>query len=95
MRLNTSPTVDISIGERKKVKDLIKPYKFLIKYDDSLNGTTDREQIDSILKEMNSWKVSQLVPGTNEMNKEQMKAFFEETNQFTLYFQGEVPLACL
>lgn len=90
--IETSPTVNISIGERKKVQDLIKPYKFLIKYNDSLNGTTDQEQIDSILKEMNSWKVSQLVPGPNEMNKEQMKAFFGETNQFTLYFQGEVPL---
>ena len=44
---------------------------------------------------MNSWKVSQLVPGANEMNKEQMKAFFQETNQFTLYFQGEVPLVCV
>ena len=90
--IEQSPTVDISIGERKKVQDIIKPYKFLIKYDGSLNGTTEQQQIDTIMKEMNSWKVSQLVPGEKEMNKEQMKAFFEETNQFTLYFQGEVPL---
>ncbi|WP_252504951.1 YycH family regulatory protein [Sporosarcina sp. Marseille-Q4943] len=94
-RLDTieqSPTVDISIGERRKVQDIIKPYKILIKYEESLNGTTDQIRIDSIMREMNSWKVTQLVPGQNEMNKGQMKAFFEDTNQFTLYFQGDVPL---
>lgn len=91
--IEQSPTVDISIGEQKKVQDLIKPYKFLIKYEESLNGTTDQLQIDSIMMEMNSWKVSQLVRGPNEMNKKQLKAFFEETNQFTLYFQGQVPLS--
>ena len=41
--IEQSPTVDISIGERKKVQDIIKPYKFLIKYEDSLNGTTEQE----------------------------------------------------
>ncbi|MFC5601682.1 YycH family regulatory protein [Sporosarcina koreensis] len=90
--IEQSPTVDISIGASKKVEDIIKPYKFLIKYDDSLNGTTEQEWIDHILKEMDTWKVTQLVREPNEMNKGQMKSFFEQTNQFTLFFQGEVPL---
>jgi regulatory protein YycH of two-component signal transduction system YycFG len=91
--IEQSPTVDISIGEQKKLQDIIKPYKFLIKYESSLNGTTDEKQIDAIIKEMNSWRISQLVPAEDEMKKDQMKAFFEHTNQFTFYFQGEVPLS--
>lgn len=90
--IEQSPTVDISIGDRKQVEDIIKPYKFLIKYDDRLKGTTEQKQIDNVLREMDSWKVSQLVREPNEMNKGQMKIFLEQPNQFTLYFQGEVPL---
>ncbi|MCM3712331.1 YycH family regulatory protein [Sporosarcina luteola] len=91
--IEQSPTVDISIGERKQVDDIIKPYKFHIKYDESLKGTTDQKIIDHVLKEMKAWKVYQLTPVQNEMNRTQMKAFFEQPNQFTLYFQGDVPLA--
>lgn len=94
-RLDTieqSPTVDISIGARKQVEDIIKPYKFLIKYDESFRGTTEQNRIDHIVREMGTWKVSQLALEPNEMNKGQMKSFFEQTNQFTLFFQGEVPL---
>jgi len=90
--IEQSPTVDISIGARKQVEDIIKPYKFLIKYDETLNGTTDQVIIDNVLKEMKSWKVSELEYDQIEMNKAQLKAFFEQPNQFTLYFQGEVPL---
>lgn len=90
--IEQSPTVDISIGERKQEEDVIKPYKFLIKYEETLNGTTEQERIDHIVREMGTWKVSQLVREPNEMNKGQMKSFFEQANQFTLFFQGEVPL---
>ncbi|MCG7345809.1 two-component system activity regulator YycH [Sporosarcina sp. ACRSL] len=90
--IEQSPTVDISIGERKKDHDIIKPYKFVIKYDEALRGTTEQTKIDQVLKEMSTWKVSQLVREPNEMNKTEMKAFFEQTNQFTMYFQGDVPL---
>ncbi|WP_432362715.1 YycH family regulatory protein [Sporosarcina sp. UB5] len=95
-RLDTieqSPTVDISIGERKQVQDIIKPYKFIIKYDDDLKGTTDENIIDEVMRELDTWKVPQLEYIQDEMNKEQMKKFFEQPNQFTLYFQGDVPLA--
>lgn len=90
--IEQSPTVDISIGDRKQVKDIVKPYKFLIKYEERLKGTTEQKQVDNVLKEMGTWKVSRLVREPNEMNKAQMKVFLEQPNQFTLYFQGEVPL---
>ena len=90
--IEQSPTVDISIGASKQVEAIIKPYKFLIKYDESLNGTTEQGQIDQIVREMGTWEVIQLVKEPNEMNKGQMKSFFEQPNQFTLFFQGEVPL---
>jgi regulatory protein YycH of two-component signal transduction system YycFG len=90
--IEQSPTVDISIGARKQVEDIIKPYKLLFKYEDTLNGTTDQKIIDNVLKEMKSWKVSELEYDQIEMNKAQLKSFFEQPNQFTLYFQGKVPL---
>lgn len=90
--IEQSPTVDISIGASKQIEDIIKPYKFLIKYDESLNGTTEQARIDHIVREMGTWKVFKLVREPNEMNKDQMKSFFEQTNQFTLFFQGDVPL---
>lgn len=90
--IDQSKTVDISIGQQKDVKDVIKPYKFLIKYEEELKGTTDQIAIDKILRDMGTWKVSQLMQDPTEMNKVQMKEFFEQPNQFTLYFNGQVPL---
>lgn len=91
--IEQSPTVDISIGSRKQVEDIIKPYKFLIKHDEELKGTTDQKFINNVLKEMKTWKVSQMVYEPTEMSRAQMKSFFEQPNQFTLYFQGVVPLS--
>lgn len=90
--IEQSPTVDISIGQRKNVKDIIKPYKFIIKTDEFMKGTTEQKDIDEIVDEMRTWKITQLLKDPVEMNKTQMNEFFQQQNQFTLYFQGDVPL---
>ncbi|GEN84545.1 hypothetical protein SLU01_28570 [Sporosarcina luteola] len=90
--IEQSPTVDISIGEREQLQDVIKPYKLLIKYDGDLKGTTEQEDIDKVLSEMSKWKISQLVRDPKEMNKAQMKEFFQQPNQYTMYFHAAVPL---
>ncbi|MBD7984175.1 hypothetical protein H9649_06255 [Sporosarcina sp. Sa2YVA2] len=91
--IDQSQTVDISIGKRKNVEEIIKPYKFLIKTDDFLKGTTEQEDLEKIIDEMATWKITQLLKDPVEMNKKQMNSFFEQPNQFTLYFQGDVPLS--
>ncbi|WOV87542.1 two-component system activity regulator YycH [Sporosarcina oncorhynchi] len=91
--IEQSPTVDISIGQRKNVKEIIKPYKFMIKNDEFMRGTTEQLDIDQIVNEMATWKITQLLRNPVEMNKKQMNEFFRQQNQFTLYFQGDVPLS--
>ncbi|WP_336824554.1 two-component system activity regulator YycH [Sporosarcina sp. USHLN248] len=86
------PTVDISIGERLQIKDIIKPYKLTIQYEDGLKGTTDLQDIEKVTNEMSRWKISQLTLVDNEMNREKFKSFLEQPNQYTLYFHGQVPL---
>ena len=46
------PTVDISISKRATIDDVIKPYKSIFRFEDSLTGTTDSAEIEHIIKAM-------------------------------------------
>ncbi len=54
------PPVDISIGDKKKrIDEIIKPYKIVFNFDDELKGTTDSDKIDRIMDEITDWKIAE------------------------------------
>jgi regulatory protein YycH of two-component signal transduction system YycFG len=87
-----SPPVDVSIAEKKKVIEIIKPYKTVFNFDDTLRGTTDQTDIDGIVDEMLEWKISNIALVNNNFLAEDLSKLLRKKNRFTLYFHGEVPL---
>ena len=59
--IEQKPTVDISISNRATIDEVIKPYKSIFRFQDSLTGTTDSTEIEHILKAMKTWTISEVV----------------------------------
>ncbi|PID13970.1 hypothetical protein CSV63_15200 [Sporosarcina sp. P34] len=85
-------TVDISISEKKTIDEIIKPYKVITNLKDQILGSTDAEKIDRILKEMNTWDLSNLQLVRQDMNKFNIAQTLRQPSQMALYFTGEVPM---
>ncbi len=86
------PPVDVSIAEKKKISEIIKPYKTVFNFDDMLRGTTSQTDIDAIVDEMTEWQISNIALVNNDFQAEDLSKLLRKKNRFTLYFHGEVPL---
>ena len=87
------PPVDISIGDKKKrIDEIIKPYKMVFNFDDELKGTTDSDKIDRIMDEITDWKIAEFAPVHDNFDEEDQSKLLRTSNQFTLFFQSEIPL---
>nr|WP_255551276.1 two-component system activity regulator YycH [Sporosarcina sp. E16_8] len=90
--IEQSPPVDISIGNKKKVDEIIKPYKVVFNFDDELKGTTDSDKINRIMDEITEWEIADFVPVNDNFDAEERSKLLRTSNQFTLHFQSEIPL---
>ncbi|WP_186671917.1 YycH family regulatory protein [Sporosarcina sp. BP05] len=87
------PPVDISIGGKKKIDEIIKPYKVLFNFDDVLKGTTDSDKIDRIMDKITDWKIADITPVDENFTTEDISTFLRKPNRFTVFFQSEIPLS--
>ncbi len=86
------PPVDISIGDKKKIDEIIKPYKVVFNFDNELKGTTDSDKIDRIMDEISEWKIADIASVPRNFDAEDLSKLLRTPNQFTLYFPSDVPL---
>lgn len=85
-------TTDVSIAEKRKVEEVIVPYKVVYRTeDDQLRGENAPERIDELLEEVNRWSVRGLTMETERFTKERMKKVLAQPHSYLLYFHGEVP----
>jgi len=87
------PPVDISLGDKKKIDEIIKPYKVVFNFDDALKGTTDSDKIDRIMNEITDWKIADITPVDENFTTEDISTLLRKPNRFTLFFQSEIPLS--
>ncbi len=91
--VSTLPTVDISIAEKTMTKEVIKPYKVVMNFDGDLRGTYATEEIENIVDEMQKWEVTNIMLADNDYTTSEQDILVRKSNQFILYFNGDVPLS--
>lgn len=91
-KIEQSPTVDISIAEKKEIGEIIKPYKALFHFEEGFQGTFDPEEIDHIVQQMQDWTITDVRIIDTKFTEKKLDKLLHEHNQFTLFFHGEVPL---
>ena len=89
--IDQKPTVDISISNRATIDEVIKPYKSIFHFPDSLTGTTDSTEIEHIIKAMKNWTISGVVEDQN-FDADKLNLLMNKKNSFTLFYHSEVPL---
>lgn len=87
------PPVDISIGDKKKIDEIIKPYKVVFNFDNALKGTTDSDKIDRIMDEITDWKIADISPVYDNFTTENISTLLRKPNRFIVFFQSEIPLS--
>lgn len=87
------PPVDISIGDKKKIDEIIKPYKMVFNFENDLKGTTDSDKIDRIMGEITDWRITEITPVDNNFTSEDISTLLRKPNRFTVFFQSEIPLS--
>jgi regulatory protein YycH of two-component signal transduction system YycFG len=91
--MDQSPTTDtIAIARKESIDQLIKPYKTIFNFNDSLRGTVNPKEIDMIIDEISDWKITDISLVNQNFGAEEWGALLRKPNRFTLYYHGEVPL---
>ncbi|MFC5589988.1 YycH family regulatory protein [Sporosarcina soli] len=91
--MDQSPTTDnIAIANKESIDQIIKPYKTVFNFNDSLRGTVNAKEIDMIIDEISDWKITDISLVNQNFGAEEWGALLRKPNRFTLYYHGEVPL---
>ncbi|PSL40022.1 regulatory protein YycH of two-component signal transduction system YycFG [Planomicrobium soli] len=90
--IETTPAVDVSIGEKRTVEQVVRPIKVLYHQEDSVTGTTDRKRIDPLLATMKLWQIHDMTEKEKDASAETLQSYMHEPNRVVLYYPGTVPL---
>lgn len=86
------PVVNISIAEKKKMEDVVKPYRLLISQPENLRGSYSIVDINNIINPMKNWEVETVKLFSNNTNAGQINELINKPYTSTLFFQADVPI---
>lgn len=89
--IKTTPIVNISIADTKRVDDVIKPYKMVVSLEDDMKGTMASFDLDRVVNAMKSWEIRDLMFESNNSSDIKLNEMIGASNRFTLFFAADVP----
>lgn len=89
---NETPIVDISIAEKKKIEDVVKPYRLLYSHEEMFTGSNSKVNIETVLNSMKTWEIQAVEPLNNKASYEQINDYIKTPNRITLFYSAEVPI---
>ena len=86
------PVVNISIAEKKKMEDVIKPYRLLISQPENLRGSYSIVDINNVINPMKNWEIETVKLYSNNTNAGQVNELINKPYTSTLFFQADIPI---
>lgn len=83
--------LDISIAEKRKIENLIMPYK-VVYNGEVLKGTQNELRLEELQKEMKAWDILSLQLKSEKYQVGQLKEILKTQQSMLIYYHGEVPL---
>ncbi|WP_166462416.1 YycH family regulatory protein [Psychrobacillus vulpis] len=87
-----TPIVNISIAEKKKMEDVVKPYRILYSQEETLNGSITSPNIEKVLSSLKKWEIQTVELLNNKASFQQINDYIKTPNRITLFYPAEVPL---
>lgn len=89
---NETPILDISIAEKKRLEDVIKPYRLLFSQGETITGSATVPNIDRVLNLMKSWQIQTVQLHDSEATSEEINEYITSPNRSTFFFTTDVPI---
>ncbi|WP_391118701.1 YycH family regulatory protein [Psychrobacillus sp. L3] len=90
--IDTPPIVDISIAEKKRIEDLVKPYRILYSHGETLTGSETPLNIEKVFNSMKTWELKKIEPVNNKASFLQINDYITMSNRVTFFYPTEVPI---
>ncbi|TWT27025.1 YycH family regulatory protein [Planomicrobium sp. CPCC 101110] len=90
--IETTPAVDVSIGDKRTVEQVVRPTKVLYHQEDKVTGTTNRKGIDPLLTSMKLWQIHDVTEKEKKASANTLQSYMHQPNRVILYYPGSVPL---
>ncbi|WP_240758510.1 YycH family regulatory protein [Lysinibacillus sp. SGAir0095] len=82
----------VTLGQKKDIQEVIKPYRILIHENGSFLGTTTSTAIDNVIEAIQDLDATELRFIQSNLSDEKMNNMVHSENQITLFFSAEVPI---
>lgn len=92
---NETETTEVTIGQKKKIEDVLNPYKVIFHQNNQWNGTVSASVIDDLMGLFKHWKVNTFSQVDSNMTVEELNDLMHQKNSFTLFFMGNIPFPTL
>lgn len=89
--IKTTPLLNISIAEQKRVDDVIKPYKMIASRESSMTGSMSPFDLERVVNVMKNWEVSDLTLENSNLSAADLNELIHAHDHFTLFFPDDVP----
>lgn len=90
--LEEAPVEEITIGEEKQLKDILKPYRLLFAQDKTFKGTVSASAIDNLYQEFVTWEVEDFNLINSNLSNEKLNEVLRVDNRVTLFYGEKIPL---
>jgi regulatory protein YycH of two-component signal transduction system YycFG len=87
---NANYVQEVSIGEKREIKTIIKPDQMIFHYQDTHYGTETTSELDKVIQEMSQWNIYDVKNYTNKV--ENFKSLVHGNGNVEILFPEEVPL---
>lgn len=90
--LEEAPVKEVTVGEEKQLKDILKPYRLLFSEGEMFKGTVSASAIDSLYKELTTWKADEFNLINSNLSDEKLNEVLRVDQRVTLFYSEQVPL---
>ncbi|MFF2754511.1 YycH family regulatory protein [Psychrobacillus sp. NPDC058041] len=87
-----TPIVDISIADKKKIEDVVKPYRVLFSHEETMTGSETPLNIEKVLNLMKNWELQTIEPVNNRASFQQINDYITTSNRITFMYPTDVPI---
>lgn len=90
-KIETTPAVDVAIGEKRTVEQVVQPTKVLYHQEEKVTGTMERKEIEKLFNSMKLWQINDVELIEEEASTKTLKSFMHDPNRIVLYYPASVP----
>lgn len=90
--IEETPVDEVTIGDEKQLRDVLKPYRLLFRGNDEFKGTVSTSALDDIYKQLATLEAESVELINSNLSDEKLNEMLRVNNRLTMFFSAEVPM---